>query len=102
MLLTPDISVDVAAAMFGPMDAMAVAVFNEAKASRKTAIEPTFDLLSKLLATHREQKPLPVRGLDSVSTFLGLGVLILQLAMLMNVRCGLPTRNVTHIKTVFQ
>ncbi len=102
MLLTPDICVDAAAAMFGPMDAMAGAVFNEAKASRKTAIEPTFDLLSQLLATHGQQKPLPVRGLDAVSTFLGLGVLLLQLAMLMNVRWGLPTRKVTHIKTVFQ
>ena len=102
MLLTPDISVNATAAMFGPMDAMAVAVFTEAKASRKTVIEPTFDLLSKLLATHGQQKPLPVRGIDAVSTFLGLGVLLLQLAMLMNVRCGLSTRNVTHIKTVFQ
>ena len=88
--------------MLGPMDAMAVAVFNEAKAARRTAIEPTFDLLSKLLATQGQQKPLPISGLASVATFLGLGVLLLQLAMLMNVRWELPTRNVTHIKTVFQ
>ena len=102
MLLTPDIGVEQVEARVGPMDAMAVAVFNEAKASRKTAIEPTFDLLSKLLATNGAHKPLPVSGLASVSTFLGLGVLILQLAMLMNVGCKLPNRNVTHIKTVFQ
>ena len=102
MLLTPNVEVQHAEAMFGTMDAMAIAVFEEAKASRKTAIEPTFDLLSKLLATHGKHKPLPVSGLPYVSTFLGLGVLILQLAMLMNVRFGLPTRNVTHIKTVFQ
>lgn len=102
MLLTPDLSVEDAEAMFGSMDAMAIAVFNEAKASRKTAIEPTFDLLSKLLATNGKHKPLPISGLPYVSTFLGIGVLILQLAMLMNLRWQLPTRNVTHIKTVFQ
>ena len=102
MLITPDISLKQAEAMVGPMDAMGGAVFEEAKASRKTAIEPTFDLLSKLLATQGQHKPLPVKGLPYVSTFLGLGVLILQLAMLMNVRWKLPTRNVTHIKTVFQ
>ena len=102
MLITPDIYVEQAEAMFGSMDAMGVALFNEAKADRKTAIEPTFDLLSRLLATTGQHKPLPVSGLASVSTFLGLGVLILQLAMLMNVRWELPTRNVTHIKTVFQ
>lgn len=66
------------------------------------AIEPAFDLISKLLVTHSEHKPLPVSVLAAVSTFLTLGVLILQLAMLMHVRGGLPTRNVTHIKTVFQ
>ena len=102
MLLTPDVCVQQAEMMFGPMDAMAIAIFNETKASRKTAIEPTFDLLSKLLATHGQHKPLPVSGLAYVSTFLGLGVLLLQLAMIMNVIFGLPTRNVTHMKTVFQ
>jgi hypothetical protein len=51
MLITPDICVEQAQAILGPMDAMAVALFNEAKASRKTSIEPTFDLLSKLMAT---------------------------------------------------
>ena len=81
---------------------MAIALFNEAKAARKMAIEPTFDLLSKLLETTGQHKPLPVRGLAAVSTFLGLGVLLLQLTMLVNIKWQLPTRNVTHIKTVFQ
>ena len=48
------------------------------------------------------QKPLPVSGLASVSTFLGLGVRLLQLTMLINVRWERPIRNVTHIKTIFQ
>ena len=102
MLITPDICFEQAATMFRPRDAMAIALFNEAKAARKTAIEPTFDLLSKLLATTGQHKPLPVRGLAAVSTFLGLGVLLLQLTMLVNIKWQLPTRNVTHIKTVFQ
>ena len=102
MLITPDICVEQAQAILGPMDAMAVALLNEAKASRKTSIEPTFDLLSKLMATTGQHKPLPISGLAYVSTFLGLGVMLLQLAMLMNVRWQRPTRNVTHIKTVFQ
>ena len=72
------------------------------QATRKTAIEPVFDLLSRLLSITRAHKPLPLRGLAYVSTFLGIGILLLQLAMLMNARCGLPTRNVTHIKTVFR
>ena len=74
------------------------AQLDEMKASRKTAIEPIFDLLSKLLATTGEHKPLPIRGMAQVSTFLSLGVLILQLTMLMNKMYGLPLRNVTHIK----
>ena len=102
MLITPDTSAEDAQGVLGYMDAMGVALFNDAKAARKTAIEPTFDLLSKLLATTGQHKPLPVSGLASVSTFLGLGVLLLQLTMLMNRRWQLPTRNVTHIKTVFQ
>ena len=102
MLVTPDTSVKQVQAMFGPMDAMALALFNEAKASRKTAIEPTFDLLSKLLATTGRHKPLHVSGLASVSTFLGLGVILLQLTMLINVRWERPIRNITHMKTVFQ
>jgi hypothetical protein len=102
MLITPDICFEQAATMFRPRDAMAIAFFNEAKAVQKTAIEPTFDLLSKLLATTGQHKPIPVRGLAAVSTFLGLGVLLLQLTMLVNIKWQLPTRNVTHIKTVFQ
>ena len=70
--------------------------------TRKTAIEPVFDLLSRLLSITGAHKPLPMRGLAYVATFLGIGVLLLQLAMLMNVRCRLPTRNITHIKTVFR
>lgn len=75
---------------------------NQAQAARKTVIEPVFDLLSKLLATTGAHKPLPGKGLTAVKTFLGVGVILLQVALRMNVRYHLPTRNVTHIKTVCQ
>ena len=39
-------------------------------------------------------------GPGYVSTFLGLGVVLLQVAMLMNMRQGLPTRAVKHLQTV--
>ena len=102
MLITPDICVKHAQTVLGTMDTLAITVFNEAKKARKIAIEPIFDLLSRLLGIQGRQKPLPVSGLASVATFLGIGVMLLQLAMLMNTRWELPTRNVTHIKTVFQ
>ena len=72
------------------------------KGARKTAIEPVFDLLSKLLSITGAHKPLPMRGLPYVATFFGLGILLLQLAMLMKLRCGLPTRNVSHMKICFR
>ncbi len=62
-----------------------------------------FSMLDEfLMLQHRAHKPLPLRGVAYVSSFLGIGILLLQLAMLINVRWGLPTRNVTHIKTVFR
>ena len=102
LLLTPKTTLTEATLLLGPdplYTATQVATWQKA---RKTAIEPVFDLLSKLLSITGLHKPLPMRGLVSVSTFLGIGILLLQLSMLINVRCGLPTRNVTHIKTVFR
>ena len=69
LLITPDTSAKHAAAMLGPIDATAVAIFNETKAARKTAIEPTFDLLNKLLGIQGQQKPLLLRGSPYISTF---------------------------------
>ena len=102
LLLTPKTTLDEANALLGadPLyTATQVATYREA---RKTAIEPVFDLLSKLLSITGKQKPLPVRGLAYVSTFLGLGILLLQVAMLMNLRYAIPTRNVSYIKTCFR
>lgn len=102
LLLTPKTTLDEANVLLGadPLYiATQVVIYQRA---RKIAIEPVFDLLSKLSSITCQQKPLPVRGLAYVSTFLGLGVLLLQLAMLINVRCQIPTRNVSHIKTCFR
>ena len=102
LLLTPKTTLPEANALLGADPLYTATQVATWRRVRKTAIEPVFDLLSRLLSITGAHKPLPLRGLAYVSTFLGIGVLLLQLAMLMNVRCGLPTRNVTHIKTVFR
>ena len=54
MLITPDVCVEQVEAIFGPMNTMAVAFFEEAKASRKTAIEPVFDCTQQTLGNPRK------------------------------------------------
>ena len=57
---------------------------------RKSAIEPVFDLLSKVLGTGNNHKQLPRQGLAKVRSFLCLGVLAVQIAMILNNAFGLP------------
>ena len=102
LLLTPKTTLAEANALLGADPLYTATQVATWQAARKVAIEPVFDLLRKLLSITGAHKPLPLRGLAYASTFLGIGIVLLQLAMLMNVRCGLPTRNVTHIKTVFR
>ena len=102
LLLTPQTTFAAAHPLLGADPLYTATQVETWQAARKTAIEPVFDLLSKLLSLTGSHKPLPLRGLAYVSTFLGMGILLLQLAMLMNVRWGLPTRNITHIKTAFR
>jgi hypothetical protein len=66
---------------------------------RRTAIEPVFDLFSKVLGTANNHKQLPVQCLEKVRTFLGLGVLAVQLAMVINNVFGLPLRQISNILT---
>ena len=47
-------------------------------------------------------KQLPVSGKQNVVTFLMLGVVLLQVAMLVNSIWGLPLKNITHLITVFR
>ena len=69
---------------------------------RKVTIEPILGLLKQLLSTHNNHKQLPVSGKPNVVTFLTLGVVLLQGAMLVNSIWGLPLRNVTHLITLFR
>lgn len=68
---------------------------------RRTAIEPIFDLIAYLLGTKGRQKPIFRQGIRNVRTHLGLGVLSLQIAMIVNSVWGLPFRTVSHIKGAF-
>lgn len=64
---------------------------------RKTAIEPVFDLFSKVLGTANNHKQLPVQWLAKVRPFLCLGVLAVQIAMIINNVYGLPFRQISSI-----
>jgi hypothetical protein len=69
--------------------------------ARKTAIEPVFDLIGKLLGITGKQKQLPIQCLPNVRTCIGLAVLSLQLAMLANSVWGLPFRSISTLRAVF-
>lgn len=64
---------------------------------RKTAIEPVFDLFSKVLGTANNHKQLPLQWLAKVRPFLCLGVLAVQIAMIINNVYGLPFRQISSI-----
>jgi hypothetical protein len=68
---------------------------------RKTAIEPVFDLFSKVLGTTNNHKQLPLQGLAKVRTFLALGVLAVQIAMIVNNVQDLPFRQISGLLTAF-
>lgn len=68
---------------------------------RKTAIEPVFDLFSKVLGTTNNHKQLPLQSLDKVRSFLALGVLAVQVAMIVNNVHGLPFRQISSLLTAF-
>ena len=67
---------------------------------RKIAIEPMFDLFSKVLGTENNHKQLPVQGLAKVRPFLCLGVLAVQVAMILNNVYRLPFRQISSILSV--
>jgi hypothetical protein len=61
---------------------------------RKTAIEPVFDLFSKVLGTVNNHKQLSIQSLKKVQPFLCLGVLAVQMAMIVNNVFALPFRHI--------
>jgi hypothetical protein len=69
--------------------------------NRKAIIEPMFDLISRLLDTTDNHKQLPLKGKRNVKSFLAYGVMLTQLALLMNSIYGLPFHNISHLLTVF-
>lgn len=69
--------------------------------NRKAIIEPLFNLISYLLDTTSNHKQLPIKGKENVRSFLGLGVILTQLALLVNSIYGLPFHNISHLLTVF-
>jgi len=73
----------------------------ELLASRGTAVEPLFDLVSKVLGTTDNQKQLPIKGLANVRTLLTSGVLTVQIAMIANSIWGLPLHDISHMAAVF-
>ena len=61
---------------------------------RKTAIEPVFDLFSKVLGTVNNHKQLSIQSLKKVQPFLCLAVLAVQMAMIVNNVFALPFRHI--------
>ncbi len=68
---------------------------------RKTAVEPLFDLIAKVLGTNGKQKQLPVQTLNKVRTCLALATLSVQIAMIINSIWGLPLRNISGMIAAF-
>ena len=68
---------------------------------RKTAVEPVSDLISKVPGLGNSRKQLPIRGIGNVRTFLTVGTLIVQSAMIINNVRGLPLREISHIIATF-
>jgi hypothetical protein len=69
--------------------------------ARRTAIEPVFDLIAKLIGADDNHKQLPVQGLPNVRTCLALATLSLQLAMIINSIWALPLRSISYFQGAF-
>ena len=69
--------------------------------SRRTAIEPIFDLVAKAFGAMGRQKQVPIQRLDNVRTCLALATLTVQVAMIANSIWDLPLRNISTIATAF-
>jgi hypothetical protein len=69
--------------------------------SRRTAIEPVFDLVAQLIGATDNHKQLPLQGLANVQTCLALATLTLQVAMIANSIWGLPLRNISSMTAAF-
>ncbi len=68
---------------------------------RRTAIEPVFDLVAKVLGTTAKQKQLSIQKIVNVRTCLALATLTIQVAMIANSIWGLPLRNISAMAAAF-
>ncbi|MCP4527902.1 MAG: hypothetical protein GY833_18605 [Aestuariibacter sp.] len=68
---------------------------------RKTAIEPIFDLIAKIIGATANDNQLPLNSLVNVRTCLALACLTLQIAMIANSIWNLPFRHISTIQGVF-
>ena len=69
--------------------------------SRRTAIEPMFDLVAHAVGATGPHKQLPIQRLDNVRTCLLLATLTVQVAMVTNSIWGLPLRNISTFASAF-
>ena len=67
--------------------------------TRRTAIEPIFDLIAKLIGATDNHKQLAIQGVQNVRTHLALAAFALQVAMIANSIWEMPLRNISHIMT---
>jgi len=68
---------------------------------RRTAIEPVFDLVAKVIGATANHKQLPIQQLANVRTCLTLATLTVQVAMIANNIWGLPLHDISHMMAVF-
>jgi len=68
---------------------------------RRTAIEPVFDLIAKLIGATDNHKQLPVQFIRNVSTCIALATLSLQIAMIANSIWQLPFRSISSFLGAF-
>lgn len=69
--------------------------------SRRTAIEPMFDLVAQAVGATGPQKQVPIQRLANVRTCLTLATLTVQVAMIANSIWALPLRNISTIASAF-
>jgi len=69
--------------------------------ARRTAIEPVFDLIAKLIGAVDNHKQLPLQRLENVRTCLALATLSLQVAMIINSIWALPLRSISYFQGAF-
>jgi len=73
----------------------------ELLAKRRTAIEPMFDLIAKVIGATDNHKQLPIQRLAKVRTALTLATLTVQIAMIANNIWGVPLHNISAMMAAF-